>query len=161
TAYTFTALGCGTTYTLGVEAYDAAGNHSDKLLASASASTSGCPDTQAPSVPSGLVAGGVTQTGVTVCLWSAGDWVGGGGYGRYRGGSLLSTGSGTSFAFTGLSCGTSYSLGVDAVDAAGNRSAVASVSVSTAACPGDSVAPSVPSGLVSSGVGQSGVTLSW
>ena len=40
----------------------------------------------------------------------------------------------TSYAFSGLSCGTSYTVGVDAYDAAGNRSAVSWLIVTTGAC---------------------------
>ncbi len=47
----------------------------------------------------------------------------------------ISSATGTSFTFTGLTCGTSYTLAVDAYDAAGNRSTRPSISASTQACP--------------------------
>jgi chitodextrinase len=56
------------------------------------------------------------------------------GYGLYRDGVRVGTTTSLVGAFTGLSCGTSYRLGVDAYDAAGNRSATTSVLTSTAAC---------------------------
>ena len=57
--------------------------------------------------------------------WNAStDNVGVTGYGLYRGGAAVgSTNASTrTYTFTGLSCGTTYTLAVDAVDAAGNRS---------------------------------------
>ena len=42
----------------------------------------------------------------------------------------------TGYAFSGLGCATAYTLGVAAVDAAGNVSGVATASVTTAACSG-------------------------
>src|SRR5207248_168229 len=53
---------------------------------------------------------------------------------------------GTSSTLSGLTCGTSYTLAVDAVDAAGNRSAKSTpLTTSTAACPA-TTAPSPPAG---------------
>jgi RHS repeat-associated protein len=57
------------------------------------------------------------------------------GYGVYLNGTRISSTTGFTFTFAGLVCGTSYVLGVDAFDAAGNRSAQASKSVLTSACP--------------------------
>ena len=69
--------------------------------------------------------------------WSASsDNVGVSGYGVYQALSSVGSTSSTSYTVTGLSCGTSYSLSVDAFDAAGNRSSKSTVSVSTAACSG-------------------------
>ena len=123
TSFSFTGLTCGTSYTLAVDAYDAAGNRSTRP--SVSASTSACspaPDTQAPTAPAGLAASGQTQTQITLSWNASTDNVGVTGYSRYQNGTLVSSGTGTSFNFTGLTCGTSYTLAVDAYDAAGNRS---------------------------------------
>ena len=79
-----------------------------------------------------------TQTGITVGWTASSDNVGVTGYGRYRNGSLVSSGNGTSYAFSGLTCGTSYSLGIDAYDAAGNRSTRSSITASTDTCPAPS-----------------------
>jgi chitodextrinase len=133
TSYTYTGLVCGATYVLGVEAYDAAGNRSSR--STLTAATSSCTtDTQAPTVPTGLAASAPTGTSITVSWNASADNVGVVGYGRYMNGSLSSTASGTTFSFTGLTCGTNYALGVDAVDAAGNRSARAQINAATAAC---------------------------
>jgi chitodextrinase len=158
TSYTFAGLTCGTSYTLAVDAYDAAGNRSAK--ASVNATTSACPDTTAPSTPTGLSTSAIGQTSITLSWAASTDNVGIAGYGRYRNGTLLSNAAGTSYTFSGLSCGTSYTLAVDAYDAAGNRSAKASVTAATSACP-DSTPPSVPDNMVQTGATQTTISLSW
>jgi hypothetical protein len=57
-------------------------------------------------------------------------------HGLYRDGNPIATlgGSASSYTFGGLVCGSSYLLGVDAADAAGNRSSRASAAGTTAAC---------------------------
>jgi chitodextrinase len=159
TSFVFGGLSCGTSYTLAVDAYDAAGNRSAK--ASVTAATSACPDTQAPSAPTGLVASNATQSAITLSWNAASDNVGVTGYGRYRNLSLVSSGSATTYTFTGLSCGTSYALAVDAYDAVGNRSAKSSISATTTGCPPDSSPPSTPAGLAQSSGTQTSITLSW
>jgi hypothetical protein len=62
--------------------------------------------------------------------------VGVSGYNVYLGSSLAgSTTTATSYGFTGLVCGSSYTLAVEAFDAAGNVSGRPSVVAQTAACP--------------------------
>ena len=120
------------------------------------------PDTTAPSSPTGLTKSNVGPDAVaTVGLdrlhgQCRSDW------------AIASTATAPRsgrqrrrrYTSRGLTCATSYTLGVAAVDGAGNVSGVASLSVTTAAC-ADSVAPSIPAGLSTSGVGQSAVSLSW
>src|SRR5262249_58048554 len=81
-----------------------------------------------------------SQSAITLSWSASTDNVGVTGYGRYLNGSLLSTGAGTSFGFTGLACGTSYTLAVDAVDAAGNRAAPAVSTAGAGPCPVESAA---------------------
>ena len=81
-------------------------------------------------------------------------------YGLYQGGTLVSSPSGTAGIVSGLSCGTNYTLGVDAVDAAGNHSGQALVMVATTAC-GDTQPPTAPTGLAASSVTQTALTLRW
>ena len=158
TSYSFTGLTCATTYTLGVASVDAAGNVSS--TATKSVTTAACPDTTAPSTPTGLATSAVTQTSATLSWTAATDNVGVTGYHLFRGGSQVGTSATTSYSYTGLACATTYTLGVAAVDAAGNVSGTATKSVTTAACP-DTTAPSTPTGLATSAVGTTSATLSW
>jgi chitodextrinase len=101
-------------------------------------------DTSAPTAPTGLAVSSSSDSSITISWSASSDNVGVTGYGRYRNGGLVSSGAGTSFTFTGLSCATSYSFGVDAYDAADNRSPATSITASTGAC------PPAPGGLVAS-----------
>ena len=133
TSMTFQGLACGRTYRLDVAAFDAAGNQSGP--AGVSASTSPCPDTSAPTQPANITQTGATQTTISL-FWSPSlDDVGVAGYGLYRGGVLIGTAAATNFVVGGLACGTSYPLGIDSYDSAGNRSAITSFFASTSACP--------------------------
>ena len=150
TSYSFTGLSCGTSYTFGVAAYDAAGNLSG--TATLQSATHACPDTQPPSTPSGLAASSVTQTSAKLSWKASTDNVGVTGYRLFLNGSPVGTTTSTSYSFTGLTCGTSYTLGVAAYDAAGNGSATATLSQATSSCP-DTQPPSTPLGLATSGDG--------
>ena len=61
------------------------------------------------------------RTATSIALTWAGSTDNVEGYDLYRG-SRVGTTSTTTGTFTGLTCGTNYTLAVDAVDAAGNRS---------------------------------------
>jgi len=141
----FSGLACGTNYTLGVDAYDAAGNRSSQTVVMVS--TTACADTTAPSVPTGLVASNVTQTGLALGWNASSDNVGVTGYDVYRNGTKVATVTSTAFSQSGLTCGTAYTFGVIARDAAGNSSGQASVQVTTAAC-SISPSPSTSSGPI-------------
>ena len=144
TSGTFGSLTCGTSYTLAIDAYDAAGNRSAKV--SITAATAACPpapDTQAPTAPGNVSVTASSATSVSLGWNAASDNVGVTGYGLYRDGTLTGSGTSTSTTFGGLTCGTSYTLAIDAYDAAGNRSAKASISAATAACS----TPPPPTGL--------------
>jgi chitodextrinase len=155
---TVSGLSCGSAYTFEIDAFDAEGNTSNR--ASVIGSTLACPDTQAPSAPTGVVASSRTATSIAL-IWNAStDNVGVVGYGLYRAYATTGSSSGTTGIFSGLTCNTNYTLAVDAYDAAGNRSALSTVMVSTTACP-DTQAPSTPSGLAASNVTQTGLTLTW
>jgi chitodextrinase len=164
TSYTVAGLACGTNYALAVDAYDAAGNHSQRALITTS--TSSCPpalDTQPPTVPTNVRATGATPTSVTIAWASSTDNVGVTGYTVYNGAAATGNATSTSYAVVGLSCGATYTLAVDAYDAAGNRSAKASTTASTSACPpaADTQAPTVPGGLRVTGATASSVTVAW
>jgi chitodextrinase len=116
-AYTSTGLAPGTSYSFAVAAYDAAGNTSAQSTA---ASQSTLPDTQPPTVPTGLTA---VATGQNVQLsWTAAsDNVAVTGYVVYRGGTQVATVTGLTYTDSNLALG-SYSYTVAAYDAAGNTS---------------------------------------
>jgi chitodextrinase len=165
-SYTFTGLTCGTSYTFAIEAFDAAGNASNRNEASGTTSTTACspvPDTQAPSQPGNLVRSGGTETSVSLAWNASTDNVAVTGYRVYRDGTLVASPVGTSQTVSGLTCGTSYGFGVEAVDAAGNTSARATLTAATSACsPGpDTQAPSQPANLTRSGGTGTSVSLTW
>ncbi|HSP79197.1 MAG TPA: carbohydrate binding domain-containing protein, partial [Myxococcaceae bacterium] len=116
-------------------------------------------DTTAPAAPTGLSA---TKTDRTVTLsWTAAtDDVAVTGYDIFRGGTLVGSSTTTSYTDTGLTANTTYSYTVKARDAAGNTS-VASGALSVTTQPPDTTAPSIPTGLVSTGKTSSSVSLSW
>ena len=140
TSYMFTGLACWTTpgwgvYTLGVAAFDAAGNISP--IASLDAQTQQCPgDTTPPSTPTGLATSNLAQTSVSLSWTASTDNVGVTGYRLFVNGTQVGTATGTSYSFGGLTCATTYTLGVAAYDAAVNVSGTATKSVTTAACTG-------------------------
>ena len=114
-------------------------------------------DATPPSTPTGLTTSSVTQSSMALSWTASTDNVGVAGYRLFRAGTQVATTASTNFSFTGLNCGTSYTLGVAAYDAAGNVSSTGVISNSTSACSG----PPPPTNLVVSGVGQTSVTLSW
>src|SRR6266542_380064 len=124
-----TGLAYGTSYTFSVDAYDAVGNRSAQ--ASVVAATAPCGDTVTPTAPTNLKATGATTNSVSFSWAASSDNVGVAGYGVYRGGSLAASTTATNYTLGGLSCGTTYSIGVDAYDAAGNRSPQASLTIAT------------------------------
>jgi len=91
-------------------------------------------DTTPPSAPSKVTVSSVSPTSVSLSWSPSTDNLGIAGYGVYNGTTRVSQVAGTSATVSNLSCGSSYTFGVDAYDAAGNRSAKASVAVATAAC---------------------------
>ena len=106
-------------------------------------------DTAPPSSPSNLRVGTAAATTVTVAWNAATDNVGVAGYGLYRGSSSTGETPQTTATYNGLSCGTAYQVGVDAYDAADNRSARANLAVSTSAC-ADSQPPTAPTSVTAS-----------
>ena len=125
-----TGLTCGTNYTLGVDAYDAAEHEPVRR----DGRHDGMADTQAPSVPTGLAVSGISQTGLTFSWAAATDNIGVTGYRVDRDGTVVDQPMQPTSALTGLVCGTSYTLGVVARDAAGNQSTRSTTSATTSAC---------------------------
>ena len=159
TTFAYSSLSCGSSYTLGVSAYDSVGHSS--TITKTSATTAACVDTTAPSMPTGLATSNVGQTSATLSWNPSSDGVGVAGYRLYAGGATAGTTTATPYAFTALSCSSVYSLGVAAYDAAGNTSAVATIAQQTQQCTSGGSPPSTPTGLATSNVGQTSMTLSW
>jgi hypothetical protein len=97
-------------------------------------------DTTAPTAPGSLRPTAATATSIDVAWSPSTDDTGVAGYGLYRDGTAAGTASATSARFSGLACGRSYTLGVEAYDAAGNRSPRSTINASTSPC----AAPSPP-----------------
>src|SRR3954468_4696149 len=94
-----------------------------------------------PSQPSNLTVSNRDKTSFTL-QWNASSGAAGvSGYNVYLDGSKVATTTSASFTFSGLTCGTSYDLAVEAVDNASSTSSQAHTGASTSLC-----AP--PSGLV-------------
>jgi chitodextrinase len=123
-----------------------------QLAAIGAANAAGDPinDTTAPSTPTGLAATAGTRDSISVAWTASTDNLEVTGYGRYRDSTLVSSGTGTSYTFTGLSCNTAYTFGIDAYDAAGNRSGTATVNATTRPCTGATPAAQLPAGLAAS-----------
>jgi len=75
-----------------------------------------------------------TASSITIVWAPSNDDVGVAGYGVYDGVTRLHTTTATSYTLQKLSCGTAYTLVVDAYDAAGNRSATAVLDATTGPC---------------------------
>ncbi|MVM35052.1 T9SS type A sorting domain-containing protein [Spirosoma sp. HMF4905] len=142
TSLDVSGLSCNTSYNFTVRAKDAAGNISPNSN-TVYVMTTSCTDTQAPSVPTNLVASNVTATSLTLTWTASTDNVGITAYEVYQNGVLLSSNvAGTSFNVSNLACGTTYTYTVLAKDAATNKSAAsAATNAITLDCP-----PAQPTG---------------
>ncbi|MEV0235285.1 glycosyl hydrolase family 18 protein [Nonomuraea sp. NPDC050786] len=125
--------------------------------------TGGGTDTTPPSVPGNLRSTGVSSSSVSLAWDAATDNVAVTGYELYRGGTLITTVTGTTHTDTGLSANTAYTYTVRARDAAGNRSATSNAITATTTGGGgtDTTPPSVPANVRSTGVSSSSVSLAW
>lgn len=155
--YTVGGLACGTAYTLGVDAYDRAGNRSARSETTAATAPCSAP-IPPPPAPTGLAVSNVQQTGATLSWKPAGGSTAG--YAVFVDTTKVATTQQTTSALSGLSCGATYSLGVEAYDAAGNRSTRSQTAATTAPC-ATPTAPPTPTGLTVTNVQQTGASLSW
>lgn len=118
------------------------------------------PDIEAPTTPSGLSVSGATQTSLELTWSASADNTGVAGYNVFVNGVEAGEVSGTTYTFNGLTPGTSYELGVNAVDAAGNTSATATINASTLEDVADTEVPSQPSTLQAT-ASVTSVLLNW
>jgi chitodextrinase len=166
--YTLSGLAANTTYSITVLAYDAVKNRSAMSTALSVKTLSNVilPDTQVPTVPSGLSSTNVTTSGFVVSWNTSTDNVAVTGYNIYRNGTYIATVSAATrnYSFTGLAANTTYNITVLAYDAAKNRSAQSTAlsvkTLSNVVLP-DTQAPTVPNGLSSANVTTSGFVVSW
>jgi hypothetical protein len=110
---------------------------STELGASASA-----PAPQPLAPPTAVVAQSATQTGI-VAAWTGSADARTTGYRVSLGGTAVGSTAGKQLSIGGLACGTTYAVSVVATDAAGDVSAAAAASLSTAACPPPAIAPTL------------------
>lgn len=93
------------------------------------------PDTTAPTTPGSVAVTAITRTAARVTWGASTDAVGVVSYGVYLNGARVATPAGLLQDLVALTCATVYTVEVDAVDAAGNRSAKSAPLVfSTSAC---------------------------
>lgn len=92
---------------------------------------SSAPDTEAPSVPTGLSTSSVTSTTIGLSWNASTDNIGVSGYEVYQGATLITTVTSTSYTVTGLTPNTSYTFSVKAKDAAGNISSSSNTASAT------------------------------
>jgi chitodextrinase len=146
TSFVATGLKCGTSYSLGIDSYDSARNRS--AVTSVFASTSACPVTVAVPTPTPLASQAPTPT-TSIPLqrynfretshssnsistaWDAQPAAVK--YRTGRNGLALSDVRGLNYTFTGLNCGTAYSLSLQPFDLAGPRR-FSIISATTAPC---------------------------
>ncbi len=143
-----------TTYSYTVDAFDAAGNHSVQSL-DASVTT---PDWSPPTVPAGLTATLISNDEIDLSWNASTDNVGVTGYTVYRNGAAIATTAGLSYANTGLGHGFAYTYTVDAIDAAGNHSALSAAASATTL---DDIPPTTPGSFAAAGTSPTAVAVSW
>lgn len=100
-------------------------------------------DTIAPTAPTSLASSQITQTSLSLAWTAATDNVGVTGYRISRNGTVLKTVTTTSTTDAGLAAATTYAYSIVAIDAAGNMSPAANISVTTLA----PTAPAAPSNV--------------
>ena len=136
TSYTDATATPSATYRYTIVAIDAAGNLSVPS-APATVSTTGAPDGTPPSQPTNLTASAPSSSQVNLSWTASTDNVAVTGYNVYRNGVQMPTAAlsdptpPTSYTDDTASPGTAYTYQVSALDAAGNESSKATVSVTT------------------------------
>jgi len=147
TSTTDAGLAASTSHSYAVTAIDNAGNQSAKCTA-VSATTPGCGDITAPSIPVGLTATAASTNQINLS-WSASlDNSGGSGlsgYYIYRNNTYVGFSATTSYLSGGLSSGVQYCFTITAIDNAGNQSGF-----SAQACATTQTAPTCTYSLTSS-----------
>jgi hypothetical protein len=123
-------------------------------------------DTTPPSTPANLTATAPDARHVNLSWGVSTDNVAVAAYKVYRDGSYLGSTTSTGFTDSGVTATTTYTYAVSALDAVGNQSSDATVTVTTPASTittsGDTTAPTAPTGLAATRMGnRARVDLSW
>ena len=160
TSYLDSGLVGSTLNSYAVSACDAAGNCSAQS-STASATTLAPPDTQPPTVPSGLSATVIDSTHINLTWTASTDNVGVTSYKIFSGGSLVSTLGNVTSSFRSNNPSTTYSYTVSACDAADNCSSQSAPVLATTPAALDTQPPTVPTGLTATTVSSSKINLSW
>jgi len=158
--YKDSGLNVSSTYSYFIIACDAVGNCSPPSVTVA-ATTSTPPDTQAPTVPSGLIAITVGEARIDLYWTAPTDNVSVSSYKIYRNGVFTETRTVTIFGDSGLAPSTAYTYTVAACDAAGNCSAQSIPVTGMTAVSSDVQRPTTPTGLSATAVSSSQINLVW
>jgi chitodextrinase len=118
------------------------------------------PDTEAPTVPTNLVASNITENTIDLSWDSSNDNIGVTGYDVYQNGSMITNVSSTTYQATSLTASTTYSFYVIARDAANNSSGQSNIVSETTLAP-DTQAPTNPTNLVATNTTDTTTDLSW
>jgi chitodextrinase len=167
TSYTDTTVLPSTLYSYQVTAYDAAGNKSNpSAAATATTPTPTVQDTQAPSVPTGVLATPVSTSQINLTWTASTDDVGVASYDVYRAApsslpAKVTTVTGRQYGDSGLTSNTAYTYYVIAKDAAGNQSAQSVQVTATTQAPSQTVSTGTLRGVVTGNGGKvlNGVTV--
>ncbi len=161
-AFNDIGLTAATAYTYTVRALDTSGNASAYSAAASATTLAASTDTTAPSAPTNLTATAISAGQINLSWTAATDNVGVASYLVFRNGSPVGYTNTTAFSDTGLTATTTYTYTLQALDTSGNNSAYsAAVTATTLAVSGDTIAPSVPTGLIASAISSSQINLIW
>ncbi len=120
------------------------------------------PDTEAPTTPKNLTASKVTHHSVALNWEAATDNVAVKEYLIFRDGNKIGTTKTTSFTDTTVEAEKEYAYRVQAIDAAGNTSALSNeLTVQTEKMPVDNQKPTAPSNLSILNITEKSATVSW
>jgi len=162
TSYTSTGLTPNTSYSFTVAAFDTSAHSSAQTAAVAIATTA---DVTAPSAPGSVTATASGSAQVNLSWTASTDNVAVTAYKIYRGGSALTTVSGStlSYADTTVSANTDYTYQVSALDAANNESTKVTASPSPIHTPTatDITAPTTPTNLTAPIIASQSANISW
>ncbi|GAA4209429.1 hypothetical protein GCM10022252_75960 [Streptosporangium oxazolinicum] len=151
---TFTGLTPGLSYNVQVDAYDSKGNRSER----AELTVTPINDTTPPDVPVVRVAALGAGT-ISVAWDTPADQSVVVGYGVYRNGAKVGADQVARLkTFTGLTTGAVYTIGVDAIDLLGNRSAKGTRTLRAQA---DTTPPTLPGGVHVVAATKTSVTVAW